>query len=85
LVHLAEEAMAASAAGAIPGRFLVDVFPWLKYIPEWFPGANFQRIAREWKELWQRFANQTFEVAEANMVSLIRRSPQVLLFDSSDS
>ena len=77
--------MAASAAGAIPGRFLVDVFPWLKYIPEWFPGANFQRIARECKELWQRFANQTFEVAEANMVSLIRRSSQVLLLNSSDS
>jgi len=79
LVHLAEKAMAASAAGAIPGRFLVDVLPSLKYVPEWLPGANFQRIAREWKELWRRFANRTFEVAEANIVSLIRRSPQALL------
>jgi len=75
MVHLAEKAMAASAAGAIPGRFLVDVFPLVKYVPEWLPGANFQRIAREWKELWRRFANRAFEVAEANIVSLIRRSP----------
>lgn len=69
LVHLAEEAMAASATGAIPGKFLVDVFPLLKYIPEWFPGASFQRIAREWKELWQRFISLTFQAAEANISS----------------
>lgn len=81
LVHLAEEAMAASATGAIPGKFLVDVFPLLKYIPEWFPGASFQRIAREWKELWQRFISLTFQAAEANIVSLIsRKSSKFYLF-----
>lgn len=42
-----------SATGAIPGKFLVDVLPWLKYVPEWVPGASFQRLAREWKEVWR--------------------------------
>ncbi|KLO07636.1 O-methylsterigmatocystin oxidoreductase [Schizopora paradoxa] len=27
------------------GVFAVDVIPWLKYIPKWFPGAGFQSIA----------------------------------------
>ncbi|CAE6417965.1 unnamed protein product, partial [Rhizoctonia solani] len=25
---------------AIPGNFLVNFIPWLKYVPEWFPGAH---------------------------------------------
>ncbi|KAH9925313.1 cytochrome P450 [Fomitopsis serialis] len=32
---------------AAPGAYLVDGFPFLKHIPECFPGASFKRIARE--------------------------------------
>ncbi|KAF5349115.1 hypothetical protein D9756_009456 [Leucocoprinus leucothites] len=67
LIQLAEDAMMASAAGAIPGKFLVDVFPFLKYIPEWVPGAGFKRQAREWRELWRRFTNVMFQTAEENI------------------
>ncbi|KLO09750.1 cytochrome P450 [Schizopora paradoxa] len=28
-----------------PGAFLVEIIPWLKYVPKWFPGAGFQSIA----------------------------------------
>lgn len=31
-----------------PGRFLVEAFPLMKYIPAWFPGAEFQRLAAKW-------------------------------------
>jgi len=34
--------------GAIPGSFLVDVFPFLKYIPNWFPGSQFKEKAKLW-------------------------------------
>ncbi|KXN92808.1 O-methylsterigmatocystin oxidoreductase [Leucoagaricus sp. SymC.cos] len=64
LISLAEEAMAASASGAIPGKYLVDVFSFLKYVPEWFLGAGFKRQAREWKDLWRRFTNVMFQTAE---------------------
>jgi len=73
LVNLAEKAMAASAVAGIPGKFLVDIFPLLKYLPEWIPGASFQRIAREWKELWREFADRPFQMAEESIVSLILR------------
>ncbi|EAU83306.2 cytochrome P450 [Coprinopsis cinerea okayama7 len=32
---------------ALPGRFLVDVMPFLKYVPAWLPGAGFQRFVEE--------------------------------------
>jgi hypothetical protein len=35
----------------IPGRWLVDLIPALKYLPEWLPGAGeFQKSARLWRE-----------------------------------
>jgi len=30
-----------------PGAFLVDYIPILKHVPEWFPGAGFQKFAKE--------------------------------------
>ncbi|KAG8998658.1 hypothetical protein FRB90_012265 [Tulasnella sp. 427] len=34
----------------IGAGYLVDIFPLLKYVPAWFPGAKFQREASQWKE-----------------------------------
>ncbi|KDR74419.1 hypothetical protein GALMADRAFT_99443 [Galerina marginata CBS 339.88] len=31
--------------------FLVDMFPVLRFLPHWLPGAGFQRKAKEWKRL----------------------------------
>jgi hypothetical protein len=30
-----------------PGKFLVDILPWIQYFPAWFPGAGWQRQAAE--------------------------------------
>ncbi|KAJ3983249.1 cytochrome P450 [Lentinula detonsa] len=32
----------------IPGSFLVDIFPILRYVPSWFPGASFKQKAQKW-------------------------------------
>ncbi|KAJ3562499.1 hypothetical protein NP233_g9528 [Leucocoprinus birnbaumii] len=54
LIHFAERALGGSAAAAAPGRFLVNVIPWLKYVPDWMPGAGFKRLGKEiMKELVQ--------------------------------
>jgi hypothetical protein len=42
-IALGEEAL--KGFNEIPGTFLVDLFPILKYIPSWFPGAGFQKKA----------------------------------------
>ncbi|KAF8661211.1 hypothetical protein AX16_001491 [Volvariella volvacea WC 439] len=50
IVRIAEKALATANEANIPGRFLVEALPWLKYVPEWMPFARFQRQAREWRE-----------------------------------
>jgi hypothetical protein len=45
LIHKSAEAFAIAMATASPGKYLVNVFPILKYVPKWFPGAGFKRLA----------------------------------------
>ncbi|KAJ3846863.1 cytochrome P450 [Lentinula lateritia] len=47
-IDAAEKMIAVLNTAGIPGAFLVDVFPILKYVPSWFPGASFKRKARKW-------------------------------------
>ncbi|KAF8652308.1 hypothetical protein AX16_004466 [Volvariella volvacea WC 439] len=48
-VNIVERAASTAASATLHGSFIVDFFPWLKYVPEWFPFAQFQRLAKEWK------------------------------------
>ncbi|KAI1795415.1 cytochrome P450 [Ganoderma leucocontextum] len=43
LIRIAEEATEQAAEVAQPGAFLVDVFPFLKHMPTWMPGAGWKR------------------------------------------
>ncbi|KAG7089201.1 hypothetical protein E1B28_010903 [Marasmius oreades] len=52
-----------------PGSFLVDSLPWLKYIPEWFPGASFKSKAREWRSLHRRLEHEAFDATKQDMAS----------------
>ena len=49
-ISLAEEVLSGLAEAGIPGTFWVDMFPILKYVPSWFPGAGFQKKAARWRE-----------------------------------
>ncbi|KAG6819914.1 hypothetical protein H0H93_007448 [Arthromyces matolae] len=62
-VEIAEKALAGMAEAANPGAFLVEFLPFLKYIPEWVPGASFQRKAREWKDAVNEMRDAPFETA----------------------
>lgn len=53
---------------AVPGAFLVDVIPLLKYVPKWFPGAGWKRKAEEWNALRTIFLQKPFEEVKARMV-----------------
>ncbi|KAG2072078.1 cytochrome P450 [Suillus decipiens] len=47
-IDLADRAMDQLSRSAAPGAFMVDIVPFLANVPEWFPGAGFKRLAREW-------------------------------------
>ncbi|KAG8742022.1 hypothetical protein FRC10_002098 [Ceratobasidium sp. 414] len=38
------------AKAALPSNFLVNTFPALLQIPDWFPGADWKRTAKKWRE-----------------------------------
>lgn len=46
LIDLVNEVMEDLADASTTGRYLVDVIPLLKYLPEWFPGAGFKTKGR---------------------------------------
>ncbi|KAF7363348.1 O-methylsterigmatocystin oxidoreductase [Mycena sanguinolenta] len=47
-VRLAEEGIKIASMASPPGKWLVDSFPFLRFLPEWFPGAGFKTQARQW-------------------------------------
>ncbi|KAK0213682.1 cytochrome P450 [Armillaria fumosa] len=49
-LQIAEASLKAIAVAANAGSFLVDIFPILKFVPDWFPGAGFKRKAKEWRK-----------------------------------
>ena len=67
-LKIGEEAMAAIAELLIPGSFVVDIIPILKYVPEWFPGAKFQTKAAMMRKHAALIRNTTFAATEDLMV-----------------
>ena len=67
-IKIAEEAVGAIAELLIPGAFLVDFIPILKYVPEWFPGAKFQSKAAVMRKHASIMRNTTFAATEELMV-----------------
>ncbi|KAJ7888842.1 cytochrome P450 [Mycena leptocephala] len=66
-VTLAEAAVHSLADVGGPGRFLVDLIPLLKYVPEWFPGAGFKRQASIWRSLARSMVDTPFAQAKLNI------------------
>ena len=54
---------------SIPGKRLVEVFPVLKYLPSWFPGAGFKRYAQSVRWMAVDFKMQPYEQAVEAFVS----------------
>ncbi|XP_006454809.1 hypothetical protein AGABI2DRAFT_215356 [Agaricus bisporus var. bisporus H97] len=53
-VHLAEKCGEDFAEMVRPGAFLVDVLPFLRYIPEWFPFTGFKQKAKLYRDTADR-------------------------------
>ncbi|KAF8960416.1 cytochrome P450 [Flammula alnicola] len=68
-IKTSEEGVHPLVAAAVPGAFLVDVLPFLKYVPEWVPGAGFQKKAKEWKKLAIAMIEVPFAATKKNMAA----------------
>nr|GAT47917.1 cytochrome P450 [Mycena chlorophos] len=66
-LEIVEEAMLGVSIASIPGTFLVDTFPILKYVPSWLPGASFKRKAARWWKVTNDVLNQPFQEVKNNL------------------
>lgn len=69
VVKLAEQSVEDLGHLLESGNFLVEIFPWLKYVPEWFPGAGFQKTVKEWKTTLDTIQRTPFEFTKAQVAA----------------
>ncbi|QRV94505.1 cytochrome P450 family protein [Ceratobasidium sp. AG-Ba] len=74
LLQIIEELIRSVARGVSSARFLVNLFPILKHVPEWMPGANFKAFARRARELKERVQCTPFERVKAEIARGTARS-----------
>ncbi|KAF8967923.1 cytochrome P450 [Flammula alnicola] len=60
LIDLSSEVLGYLDKVGTPNRYLVDALPILRHIPEWFPGAQFQREARNCRGLFTKMSTAPF-------------------------
>ncbi|KAL0954892.1 hypothetical protein HGRIS_003825 [Hohenbuehelia grisea] len=66
-IDVAEKAVAGVTQAVHPGRFLVDLFPILKYVPAWVPGAGFRKKAARWAAINHTLVNAPYEATKASL------------------
>ncbi|KAJ5339389.1 hypothetical protein N7452_006117 [Penicillium brevicompactum] len=67
LVDLADKAMEDFSSALLPATWAVDFIPLLKFLPEWFPGASFIKIAKKYDRRQQAFSDVPYEFVKQQM------------------
>ncbi|KAF5346778.1 hypothetical protein D9756_010410 [Leucocoprinus leucothites] len=62
-----DDAFNAALVMATPGKYLVDIFPFLNYIPDWVPGIPFKRDSWWCREKLAKAFGEPFKVVQKNM------------------
>lgn len=79
MVALAEKAADTLEAVFSPGLWLVDILPFLRYLPAWLPGAGFKKAAAEMRELVLGLGDVPYEFTKNAMVILLFQTPEFSL------
>ncbi|KAG1741078.1 cytochrome P450 [Suillus lakei] len=68
-VDLADRALDQLSQSAVTGAFMVDIVPSLANVPEWFPGAGFKRLAREWHQTLEEMVDRPYQFVKDQMAA----------------
>lgn len=60
---IAHSAMAIFSLAFVPGKYLAESFPILRFLPSFFPGAQFKRDAAEWYPIVRRMCDVPWQAA----------------------
>ncbi|KAI0356908.1 cytochrome P450 [Trametes cingulata] len=69
LVKDTEDALRMFAIAALPGVFLVDTLPFLRFLPSWFPGAGFKRLGVYTQKLIKAMIDTPFSMVKRQVDS----------------
>ncbi|RDX45824.1 cytochrome P450 [Lentinus brumalis] len=64
-VAAVDAALEGPVQGLVPGTFLVDFLPFLRYVPTWFPGATSQRLWAKWQAAAETLKNLPYDHVKA--------------------
>ncbi|CAE6502788.1 unnamed protein product [Rhizoctonia solani] len=77
MIEIAKAGMRGFSDASMPADFLVNVLPWLEYVPSWFPGAEWKRKALIWSKSRDDLINVPFNWTKQQMAAGIAQ-PSVL-------
>ncbi|KAG8761790.1 hypothetical protein FRC11_013093 [Ceratobasidium sp. 423] len=77
MVEIAKAGMRGFSDASMPADFLVNVLPWLKYVPSWFPGAEWKRKAMIWGKAREDLVDIPFNWTKQQMAAGTAR-PSIL-------
>ena len=69
LVEVVDEALTQFSAAVVPGRWAVDMIPFLNHLPEWLPGSGYKATARQWKQTLMEVVNVPYTFAKGRTSS----------------
>ncbi|KAM5536638.1 hypothetical protein V8D89_009733 [Ganoderma adspersum] len=64
LVEVVDAALEWHGEAFIPGKYLVEAFPILGYVPPWVPGATVQRLSVHWRSTVDRLKKEIDRLAK---------------------
>ena len=68
IIELVDTAMQQFSLATAPGAFLVDVFPALRRMPSWFPGAMWKRVIPSWQKTLMDMVDIPYDFVTSRMV-----------------
>ncbi|ELU42391.1 cytochrome P450 [Rhizoctonia solani AG-1 IA] len=70
LVRIVEAAAEHFSECAVAGNFLVNTMPWLRHIPDWFPGTEWKQTVKEWRKDRDDMIDTPFNWTKQQIVGL---------------
>jgi hypothetical protein len=67
LVDLAGRTMGTFAEATLPGRWVVDILPFLRYVPDGWPGMGWKTTGRKMKDTLDQCVSQPYEFVKQQM------------------
>lgn len=77
LIQKAEEAFTFLNEATSPGRYFVNIIPFLKYVPDWMPGTTFKKDAYRLRRQLLQMLEDPYEMVLKMMVGFEYKSAPI--------